>query len=345
MNYYEHHIRDYDAATAHLSWDEDLAYTRLIRWYYRKEQPIPADIKEACRQVRATSKTQRDAVESVLREFFELRDDGWHQNTCDEVIGAFQAGEPEREVKKANEENRLKKHRLERAALFKRLTDAGQHATWNIRIDELRELVAKLPATEPETASPPLPATAPATPATATQTPVPRHQTPVVNPKPKKTTSTTDTSPPVQPPNSSSSESAKAGQGKRPLTWAVFEWETARGKTPKSFVGGSEQATAWEAAGVSEAQLRQAYDLAVAQRDADKDPAPINPKFLDLFVAKVMNPREPGSAVTVKAWYESAAGIEAKGKELGIDPPDPLKGGFPAFKARVFEAAGLTAEA
>lgn len=166
-----------------------------------------------------------------------------------------------------------------------------------------------------------------------------------VNPKPKKTTSTTDTSPPVQPPNSSSSESAKAGQGKRPLTWAVFEWETARGKTPKSFMGGSEQATAWEAAGVSEAQLRQAYDLAVAQRDADKDPAPINPKFLDLFVAKVMNPREPGSAVTVKAWYESAPGIEAKGRELGIDPPDPLKGGFPAFKARVFEAAGLTAEA
>ncbi len=180
MNYYEHHIRDYDAATAHLSWDEDLAYTRLIRWYYRKEQPIPADIKEACRQVRATSKTQRDAVEAVLREFFELRDDGWHQNTCDEVIAAFQAGEPEREVKKANEENRLKKHRLERATLFKRLTDAGQHATWNIRIDELRELVAKLPATAPETQSPPLPATAPATPATATQTPDTRHQTPKV---------------------------------------------------------------------------------------------------------------------------------------------------------------------
>lgn len=180
MNYYEHHIRDYDAATAHLSWDEDLAYTRLIRWYYRKEQPIPADIKEACRQVRATSKTQRDAVESVLREFFDLRDDGWHQNTCDEVIAAFQAGEPEREVKKANEENRLKKHRLERAALFKRLTDAGQHATWNIRIDELRELVAKLPATAPETQVPPLPATAPATPATATQTPDTNTQTPVV---------------------------------------------------------------------------------------------------------------------------------------------------------------------
>ena len=162
----------------------------------------------------------------------------------------------------------------------------------------------------------------------------------------RKTTSTTDTSPPVQPPDSSSSsESAEAGKSKRPLTWVVFEWEKARGKTARSFVGGSEQVEAWEAAGVTKAQLRQAYDLAVAQREADKDPAPINVKFLDLFVAKVLNPREAGSAVTVKAWYESAPGIEAKGRELGIDPPDPLRGGFPAFKARVFAAAGLTAEA
>lgn len=181
MNYYEHHIRDYDAATSHLTWDEDLAYTRLIRWYYRKEQPIPADIKEACRQVRATSKLQRDAVDSVLREFFDLREDGWHNETCDDVIARFKDGEPEREVKKANEENRMKRHRDERARLFKMLTDAGEHAPWNIKMEELRELVGRVsggkPVTEPET-KPATPATAPATPATATQTPDTSHQTP-----------------------------------------------------------------------------------------------------------------------------------------------------------------------
>ena len=31
MNYYEHHIGDYDADISHLSWAEDMAYTRLIR--------------------------------------------------------------------------------------------------------------------------------------------------------------------------------------------------------------------------------------------------------------------------------------------------------------------------
>lgn len=166
-----------------------------------------------------------------------------------------------------------------------------------------------------------------------------------VNPYQELPTSTTKASHPDQPPDSSSSDSAKAGKGDKPITWPVFEWEKARGKTARSFVGESEQTKAWQVAGVTAQQLRQAYDLAVAQREADKDPAPINPKFLDLFVARVMNPRESGSAVTVKAWYESALGIEAKGRELGIDPPDPLRGGFPAFKDRVFKAAGLTAEA
>ena len=90
MNYYEHHIGDYDANTAHLSWAEDMAYTRLMRLYYRKEAPIPASVNDACRLVRALSKDQKQAVESVLSEFFELRDDGWHQARCDSEISAYQ---------------------------------------------------------------------------------------------------------------------------------------------------------------------------------------------------------------------------------------------------------------
>lgn len=178
MNYYEHHIGDYATATKHLTWDEDMAYTRLIRLYYEKEQPIPADLKKACRLVCATSKLQREAVETVLEEFFELREDGWHQQVCDENLSRYLEGEPEREVKKANEENRLKRHRAERAQLFKTLTDAGEHAPWNIGMAELRKLVGTLqngngnaPETQPETA--------PETPATATQEPVPSTQSPL----------------------------------------------------------------------------------------------------------------------------------------------------------------------
>ena len=101
INYYEHHIGDYDSDTAHLSWLEDMAYTRLIRLYYRKELPISCDVGDACRLVRAVSKEQRQAVESVLREFFTLRDDGWHQKRCDADVARFQAkAERNREVGK-----------------------------------------------------------------------------------------------------------------------------------------------------------------------------------------------------------------------------------------------------
>lgn len=170
MNYYEHHIGDFDSATAHLSLLEDAVYRRLICLYYRTEAPIPADVKQACRLVRASTKQERDTVASVLGEFFQLEEDGWHNGRCDQEIERFKAGEPEREVRKANETNRLKRHREERAELFRRLTDAGQHASWNVSIADLRSLVQRH--------CQPLPETAPATPATATQTPDTRHQTP-----------------------------------------------------------------------------------------------------------------------------------------------------------------------
>ena len=53
---------------------------------------------------------------------------------------------------------------------------------------------------------------------------------------------------------------------------------------------------------------------------------------------------KPGQAESsdfAREWHETAPGIEAKGKELGIDPPSPETGGFPAYKARVYAAAGL----
>jgi len=89
VNFYKHHIGDYAQATGHLTWVEDMAYTRLMRLYYSTEKPIPVDVAQACRLVRATSKVERQAVEQVLREFFVLEADGWHQKRCDAEIDAF----------------------------------------------------------------------------------------------------------------------------------------------------------------------------------------------------------------------------------------------------------------
>lgn len=90
MNYFEHHIGDYDQATAHLTACEDGIYSRLIRWYMASEAPLPGDLKLIQRRVRAHSKDERAAVQTVLDEFFELREDGYHQHRCDEEIARYQ---------------------------------------------------------------------------------------------------------------------------------------------------------------------------------------------------------------------------------------------------------------
>lgn len=173
MHYFELHIGDCEAATAHLSATEMGFYSRLQLRYFRTEKPLPVDVQQVCRLVRSASKPERDAVQQVLEEFFELQADGWHHLQWDMAIQAFKDGEPEREAKKANEDTRLKRHRAERAELFRRLNEAGQHAPYNIAIGELRSLVNDLRKEPAATPVPPLPETAPATPATATHTPDP----------------------------------------------------------------------------------------------------------------------------------------------------------------------------
>ena len=94
MNFYPHHIGDYLTATAHLSWLEDAAYRRLLDVYYSRESAIPADVAQAARLVRAASKDERKAVDTVLREFFTETPEGWKHKRCDaEIVKAAEAAE------------------------------------------------------------------------------------------------------------------------------------------------------------------------------------------------------------------------------------------------------------
>lgn len=122
VNFYKHHLGDYSSATSHLSWDEDCAYRRLIDAYYKRETPIPADIKEAQRLARAQTPGQRKAVETVLHEFFHLDSDGWHQKRCDEELAKANAqGETNRRI--AEEREARKRERLEHEQSTNRDTD------------------------------------------------------------------------------------------------------------------------------------------------------------------------------------------------------------------------------
>ena len=86
MNYYEHHIGDYAQATFHLSFVEDAAYSRLLRKYYAEEKPLPADLRAVQRLVGARTDEEREAVATILEEFFTLESDGWHNKRADAEI-------------------------------------------------------------------------------------------------------------------------------------------------------------------------------------------------------------------------------------------------------------------
>lgn len=88
MNYYRLHIGDYLRDASHLSLLEHGVFTRLLQVYYTRETPI-ADA-EKYRLIGARSEEERQAVDTVLAEFFTLTDAGWQQSRCDREIAAYQ---------------------------------------------------------------------------------------------------------------------------------------------------------------------------------------------------------------------------------------------------------------
>ena len=85
MHYYNFHIGDYRAATAHLTNEEDLAYRRLIDMYYDIETCIPLDLQWVARRIRVNI----DIVESVLKDMFALTEEGWKNERCDAEIRTY----------------------------------------------------------------------------------------------------------------------------------------------------------------------------------------------------------------------------------------------------------------
>lgn len=90
MNHYPHHIGDFNNATWHLTFVERALYRELLDLYYDKEHPLNADFEKLARRVKANTGEMREALQSVLDEFFTLWDDGWHNTRCDAEIAAYQ---------------------------------------------------------------------------------------------------------------------------------------------------------------------------------------------------------------------------------------------------------------
>jgi uncharacterized protein YdaU (DUF1376 family) len=82
MHYYQFHIGDYASHTRHLSLIEDLAYRRLLDFYYLHEQPIKQ--RDIARQI--GMRDQEQDVLTVLNEFFVSTDAGFVSPRADKEI-------------------------------------------------------------------------------------------------------------------------------------------------------------------------------------------------------------------------------------------------------------------
>jgi hypothetical protein len=87
MIWYKFHIGDYMTHTIHLDDAEDLAYRRLLDLYYLSEKPLSLDIAVVAKKVRLDA----DIVEPILKEFFELTEEGYRNFRADAEIEKYNA--------------------------------------------------------------------------------------------------------------------------------------------------------------------------------------------------------------------------------------------------------------
>jgi len=80
MKWYKFPVTEYRSQIGHLVDAEDLAFRRLLDWYWMSEQPIPAD------QIASITKLDIEESERVLKDFFVLKNGCYHLQWVDEEI-------------------------------------------------------------------------------------------------------------------------------------------------------------------------------------------------------------------------------------------------------------------
>lgn len=92
MNYYQHHIGDFNNATRHLNLIERALYRDLIEMYYDAESAIDGrDFTRLARKLLCRSDEEQQALRFVLGEFFEEDDGLYKQRRCEREIGHYHA--------------------------------------------------------------------------------------------------------------------------------------------------------------------------------------------------------------------------------------------------------------
>ncbi|WP_413194545.1 DUF1376 domain-containing protein [Pararobbsia alpina] len=250
----------------------------------------------------------------ALRGFVKCTDGRlYHPVIAEKAIEAMGRRE-ERAEREENQQTRQQRLRERRKEMFALLRQHGIVPAWDTKTGDLERLVASLPETKPVTNS-----VTPGTesvagsvtgdvtrdaPATAIDT---TGHNRTVNLKTFSTSGVTGTPAP---------EGEKGTLPAVEISKSLIGWERERHKQARGITASNIQVIEIADLGVTDAELRRAYEAAVADREATNDPMPINAGFVKSFIEKNRRPtrvRKPRDE-----WDKSDEGTTRKGKELGM---------------------------
>jgi uncharacterized protein YdaU (DUF1376 family) len=89
VHYYSFNIGDYRRDTSYLSLLEHGVYRQLLDTYYLSESPFPDDEEWLMRTHCARTADEMQALKTVLKDFFLLKDGYWHHKGCEKVIKQY----------------------------------------------------------------------------------------------------------------------------------------------------------------------------------------------------------------------------------------------------------------
>lgn len=96
MHYYQFNPSDFKAKTRHLTHLERAFYRELIDLYYETEKPITGDLPKLERLLLAKTDDEKQALLSVLDEFFVFKNDAYHDFEITAKIRAYKWADKKR---------------------------------------------------------------------------------------------------------------------------------------------------------------------------------------------------------------------------------------------------------
>jgi uncharacterized protein YdaU (DUF1376 family) len=91
MNFYPHHISDFNNSTRHLTRVERSVYRDAIELYYDTESVLTHDVCKLAKKLICRSEEEKQALNDILDEFFVKHDDGYFHSRCDHEISKYRA--------------------------------------------------------------------------------------------------------------------------------------------------------------------------------------------------------------------------------------------------------------